>query len=64
MFKRILVKILKLCCLASSATVFYVTLRQHMKRRKYRHIPGPKTKGYCFLVFNVLISKYFFGIEI
>lgn len=25
---------------------FYITLKQYLLRRKYRHIPGPPTHGY------------------
>lgn len=35
-------------CVMGTAYVLYKTVRLYLKKRKYRHIPGPPTKGYCF----------------
>ena len=30
----------------------FITIKQLIRRRKYRHIPGPPTRGYKFEVIN------------
>lgn len=32
-----------------SSVLFYITLKQYLRIRKYKHIPGPKRKGFIFL---------------
>lgn len=34
-----------LCAGLGSAILVYYTIKQYLKRRKYSHIPGPKTRG-------------------
>lgn len=40
------VKVLIFAGVAVSGLVVVHTIRQYLKQRKYRHINGPKTRGY------------------
>lgn len=34
----------------TSTYLLYKTVRLYLKKRKYRHIPGPPTEGYLLLI--------------
>ena len=35
-----------------SSIVVYYAIKQYLKRRKYKHIPGPNTKGFLLILLD------------
>ena len=52
-----LIPIIKIGFGFGSSIFIYFAIKQYLKRRKYKHIPGPNTKGLLLILFRKVLKN-------